>query len=129
MGFTRFLCFWGTPALAVVTIVAIIAYYNLRRGVWKLRKRLGRKSLGFCPSSAALGTACQFMQLYHRPSLAYFLEAKWNEAADEDEDGDPEKRAKRLSQQLTRIRRGERVDRLIVRLKQQEHYNRRLLGD
>jgi hypothetical protein len=112
-----FMLLGSTPALAVVAIVAIIVHYNLRRGAWRLRRRLGRRHVGFCPSSAALGTACQFMQVYHRPSVAHILEAKRNEAADEDEDGDPERCAKRLSQQLKRIRRGEPANRLVVRLK------------
>jgi hypothetical protein len=70
-------------------IVGLLIHYSLRRAGWKRRRRLGVISLGFCPTSASLGTAFQFMQVFHRPSM---------------------------HRQLRRIRRGEPVDRLVLRL-------------
>ena len=58
----------------------------------------------------------QFMQVYWRPSVSYVLEEKQDEDADEDDNGDPENLKKQLDRQLKRIRRGEPVDRLVLRL-------------
>jgi hypothetical protein len=107
------LFFASAPFLA---IVSILAYYVLRRAVWRQGKRLGWKSLGYYPSSLALGMALQFMQVFHRPSTAYVLEARQNEDVEEDDEGDPENLRKQLHRQLRRIRRGEPVDQLVLRL-------------
>src|ERR1700679_1650415 len=109
------------PALALVTIAFILLHYNLRRARWKRRKRQGKRSIGFCPSSAALGMALQFLQVFHRPSMAHVLEARQDarEEADEDDNGDPETPAARrrhFLRQLRRIRRGEPVERLVLRM-------------
>ena len=109
------------PALGIFTIVFILLHYNLRRARWRRRKRQGKRSVGFCPSSAALGMALQFMQVYHRPSMVHVLEARQDarEEADEDDNGDPETPAARrrhFHRQLRRIRRGEPVERLELRL-------------
>jgi hypothetical protein len=103
----------GSPFLA---IVGLLMHYYLRRAGWRRRRRLGVISLGLCPSSSSLGTAFQFMQVFHRPSMAYVLEAKQDEDVDEDDQGDPNTPAKHLHRQLRRIRRGERVDTLVLRL-------------
>lgn len=60
--------------------------------------------------------AFQFMQVFHRPSMAYVLEAKQDEDADEDDQGDPDTPTKHLHRQLRRIRRGEQIDTLVLRL-------------
>jgi hypothetical protein len=97
-------------------IVGLLIHYYLRRAGWKRRRRLGVISLGFCPTSASLGTAFQFMQAFHRPSMAYVIQAKQEEDADEDDQGGPDSPSRHLHRQLRRIRRGEPVDRLVLRL-------------
>ena len=77
----------GSPAWA---ILGLLVHYQLRRAGWRRRRRLGVIRAGFCPSASSLGTAFQFMQVFHRPSMAYVLEAKQDEDADEDGQGDPE---------------------------------------
>jgi hypothetical protein len=104
---------FGAPFLA---IAAILVHYQLRRAAWRRNRRLGKKNLGFCPSTSALGMALQFLQAFSRPSLAHVVEAKRDEDADEDDAGEPETLAKQLHRQLRRIRRGEPVDRLVLRL-------------
>jgi hypothetical protein len=111
-----FMLLGTTPALPIVVIGFIVLHYNLRRAVWKRRKGRGGRSSGFCPSSSSLGMALQFMQVYHRPSMCHVLVSKRDEDADEEEDGDPESIQKQLSRQLKRIRRGEAVDRLVLRI-------------
>jgi hypothetical protein len=54
--------------------------------------------------------------MFYRPSVACAVEARLEVDAEEDDAGDPETPAKALERQLRRIRRGEPVDRLILRL-------------
>jgi hypothetical protein len=111
-----YLC--GSLALAspFLAIVAILVHYFLRRAVFRRNQRLGRKNTGFCPSSFALGTALQFIPMFYRPSLEFAIKARAVEVVEEDDDGDPEKPAKHLHRQLRRIRRGQPVHTLIVKL-------------
>jgi hypothetical protein len=97
-------------------VVGLLIHYYLRRAGWRRRRRQGIVTLGYCPSSASLGSAFQFMQVFHRPSMAYVLEAKQDEDADEDDQGDPDAPTKHLHRQLRRIRRGEQIDTLVLRL-------------
>jgi len=97
-------------------VVAILVYYQVRRTVWRRNNRHGKRNLGFCPSSAAMGMALLFLQVFHRPSVAYVVEARQEEDADEDDDGEPESLTKQLDRQLRKIRRGEPVERLVLRL-------------
>jgi hypothetical protein len=103
----------GSPFFA---IAAIFIHYCLRRAAWKRKKRRGEKNPGFCPSSAALGMMLLFMQVFVRPSLQHVLEERQEEDADEDDQGDPESKEKHLDRQLKRIRRGEQVGDLVLRL-------------
>lgn len=109
---------WCMYALALpfVAIVLILIHYSLRRALFRRRKRLGKGRRGFYPSACALGLAFQFMQVFTRPSVAYVLEEKQKQEAEEDDEGDPETLQKQLSRQLKRIRRGEPVDRLVLRM-------------
>jgi hypothetical protein len=109
------LCTYGL-SLPYVAIVLILFHYALRRALFRRRKRLGRGRRGYYPSAFALGMAFQFMQVLTRPSVAYVLEEKQEEEAEEDDEGDPETLQKQLSRQLRRIRRGETVDRLVLRI-------------
>jgi hypothetical protein len=60
-----------------------------------------------------------FLQLLgkiYNPGAAFLLQAKCDEDADKDDQGDPESPEKQLSRQLRQIRRGEPVDGLVLRL-------------
>ncbi len=103
------------PFLAIVTI---LVHFLVRRALWRRRARRGKR-LGFYPSTVALGMAFQFMQVFTRPSVAYVLEEKQKQDAEEDDNGDPESpqaRLRHFHRQLRRIRRGEPVDRLVLRM-------------
>ena len=55
------------------------------------------------------------MRVFYQPDVAYLLEVKLDEDADEDDSGDPdtpEARLKHFHRQLRRIRRGDPIDRL-----------------
>jgi hypothetical protein len=103
-------------ALPFLAIAVILLHYFLRRTAWKLRRRRGENSLGFCPSAAALGMALLFTQIFLRPSLQHVIEQRQEENGDEDDQGDPEGGEKDLDRQLKRIRRSETIADLILRL-------------
>lgn len=111
-----YLC--GSLALAspFLAVVAILVYYHLRRAVFRRNQRLGRRNGGFCPSSFALGTALQLIPMFYCPSMDFAIKARLVQVVEEDDEGDPEKPAKHLHRQLRRIRRGEPVDTLVVKL-------------
>ena len=110
-----FFCFllFASPFLA---IVAILAHYQVRRSVWKRKKRKGERILGFFPSSAALGAAVALIAVFYRPSADFMIKAEIQERVEEDDQGDPETPEGLLSRQLRRIRRGEKVERLVCRM-------------
>ncbi|WP_348264526.1 hypothetical protein P8935_08325 [Telmatobacter sp. DSM 110680] len=104
----------GSPFLA---ILVILAYYYLFRVPWWGNRKLGKRRPRLSPSSAGLGTVILGLTLIYRPRIHYAIEAQQRqvEDADEDDNGDPDTPARHLLRQLRRIRRGEQVDRLIVK--------------
>lgn len=72
--------------------------------------------MGFCPSSAALGAVFLLITTFYRPRMEHAIEARLQEEVEEDDEGDPEAPEKGLSRQLRRIRRGEPVETLKLRL-------------
>jgi hypothetical protein len=104
----------GLPYVAVVVLLSL---FYIKRVRWRGKRRSGRRNLGFYPSFLLLGNAMQNLQVFTRPTVAYVLEEKYDEDADEDDDGGPDDPTEHLSRQLKRIRRGESIDTLTVRLK------------
>jgi hypothetical protein len=96
--------------------VFFLIFYRKRASA-RRKKRKGRSNSGFSPSTFTLGIALQHLQALTHPSIQYVLEQKYDEEADQDEQGDPDHPKAQLHRQLKRIRRGEPVDRLILRLK------------
>lgn len=105
---------FASPFLAMV---GILAYYQVRRSVWKRKRTKGKRGAGFCPSSAALGAAFLFLSVLYRPSEEFVIKASLHEEVDEDDQGDPETPEKNFSRQLRRIRMGERLETLELRLR------------
>lgn len=108
-------------SLPFLIIILILIHYVLLRLHWRWCKWLGKKGLRFYPSTYALGLALQFIQIFHQPSMAYVVEVKQDEDedADQDDSGDPnapEARLKHFHRQLRRIRHGDPVDRLELRM-------------
>lgn len=111
-----YLCGYVAFSLPFLAIIALFVHYSLRRAEWQRKRRRGEKNLGFCPSSSALGMIFLFAQMFYRPTVSYVLEARQDEDADEDDQGDPEHITKQLNRQLKRIRRGEQVGDIVLRL-------------
>jgi hypothetical protein len=98
-------------------VVVLLGIYFWRRAQWRRRRRTGRKNLGFYPSASSLGNAMQNLQALTRPTIEYVLEEKYDEDAEDDGDGGPEDPTDHLKRQLKRIRRGEKLDVLRIRLR------------
>ena len=108
---------WGmvAGALPFLAIVLILAYFVVLRIRWRVGRRLGWV-LGYYPSTFALGMALRFVQVFYRPSVEHVVEMRADEEADLDENGELVGSERHLRRQLRRIRRGERVGRLVVRV-------------
>jgi len=105
--------FCATPFVA---IVAILCWSRLQRVRWLRNPHTGRRLFGVQASAVGLGMAFLFLQTFYRPNLSYEIEVRQKVDVDEDDEGDPETPAKQLNLQLKRIRRGEQVYRLELRL-------------
>ena len=105
----------GSPFLA---ILVILAYYYIFRVPWWRKGKTVRSGSRFSSSTAGLGTALLGLTFFYRPRLEFAVEAqqRQQEDADEDDNGDPDSPKKHLLRQLRRIRRGEAVETLSVRL-------------
>jgi hypothetical protein len=103
-------------AAPFVAIAVILGCYLMRRARWLRNPRTGRPLFGIQPSAVGLGMAFLFLQMFWRPSLSHAIEAREKVDVEEDDDGDPETPEKQLNRQLKRIRRGEVVERLVLRL-------------
>jgi hypothetical protein len=106
--------FVATPFVAVIVLLG--AFY-FRRARWRRRRRTKPEHPGFCPSASSLGNAFHSLQIFTRPTVAYVLEEKYDEDMEDDGEGGPDDPIRHLDRQLKRIRRGERVDSLTIRLK------------
>jgi hypothetical protein len=80
------------------------------------RSHRGRKKLRFYPTNMMMGLAFQNLQLFVAPDVRPTIEEKYEDAAEEDEDGDPASPERMLERQLRLIRNGETIDRLQVPL-------------
>ena len=83
-------------SLPCLAIVVVLVHYLFRRAEWKVDKRRGKESR-FSSFTAALGMMLLFSRSSVRPTLRYVLEEKQDEDAEEDDQGDPEGIAKRLT--------------------------------
>ena len=101
-------------------VVVTLAHYGASRVRLRLRKRPGSRRSRLYPFCVAAGMAfLQLVRVFYQPDLAYVLEAKQDQDADEDDSGDPgtpEGRLKHFHRQLKLIRRGESIDRLEWRM-------------
>ena len=97
-------------------IAGLCIHFRIQRAAWARKKRQGLANCGFCPSFTAMGTAVQHLAVFCRPSIAYVLQEKQDETVEDDDNGDPETKLAHFHRQLRRIRRGEPVDHLVLRL-------------
>ena len=106
-------------ALPIVAslLVAVIALFSLLKQLISRGHHPRRGPFKVFAASAAIGLAFLPLAAIYRPSLVEVAKAqiRQHEDADEDESGGPESPLRHLWRQLRRIRRGERLETLIVR--------------
>lgn len=112
--------FYACGMLAAISpflaIIGILGWHFVRRSLLSRNQPRGKWILGLWSSTALLGTVLQCLQVIYRPSVSHVLEAKYDDHANEDDSGDPDTLTKQLSRQLRKIRRGERIDKIVLRL-------------
>jgi hypothetical protein len=104
----------GFYAFNALVILACCFAFCARRFLWRRRERLGKRRKGFFPTYTAAGNALQTLQVIAQPRAEYVIEEKFDEEADDDDDGDLCDPTKHLNRQLKRIRRGEILEKLTV---------------
>lgn len=102
--------------LPYLAIAAILLHNQLRRMSWRHAKKLRRPNPARCTTSAAIGAMLLLGQIFYRPSMAHVAEAREHIDIEEDDSGDPDHPQRFLLRQLRRIRRGEPVGDLVLRL-------------
>jgi hypothetical protein len=103
--------FYGFNALIVVgSCLAFCA----QRFLWRRRERLGKRNFGFFPSYTSAGNALQALQAITQQRAEYVLAEKFDDEAEDDNQGEPSDPTRHLHRQLRRIRRGEKIKRLTV---------------
>jgi hypothetical protein len=106
------------PVVAMSLVAGYLVCYRVKHLLWKPKGQRRRRRFGLIAPSAALGFAFLALPLMYRPSLELLVKAqiRQQEDVDEDDNGAPDSPAKHLLRQLRRIRRGEEVKRLVLRL-------------
>jgi hypothetical protein len=99
----------------VFVVLALIHFCWWRFRQW--RRKTGKMRSGLYACCLAMGMAfLENLWRFYQPSVAILLDEKQSEDADEDDTGDPENLKKQLDRQLKKIRRGEPVEWLVLRL-------------
>ena len=109
-----YLLAYASALLCVMCFVTCAFFFQRFR--WHLRKRLGKKRLGFYPTSASLGNALQTLQIFAEPRVEHVLEEKLDEDVDDDEAGGSDDPAEHLQRQAARIRKGKQLGHLTARI-------------
>ena len=110
---------FGAVALLVTSALFLSIGVGLLFNSFRRASRLPKKSSArrrISSAGAGLSAALLAFTFFYRPSLEYAVETAQVEYVDEDDDGEPETAAKALNQQLKRIRRGEKVESLVLRM-------------
>ncbi len=105
--------------VAALTLVGIAVFLSrLKMLIWKPKDPRRRRRFGILAANAALGFSFLPFAAIYRPRMIEVAKAqqRQQEDADEDDNGDPDTPARHLLRQLRRIRRGEKVDRLTLKL-------------
>lgn len=108
------------PVFAIVLLTFALAYYRIKLSFpSRSNPRRRRRRVTIVASNALIGLAFLPLSIIYRPALLEVAKTqiRQQEDVDEDESGEPESPLRHLLRQLRRIRRGEKVERLSVRLR------------
>ena len=107
------------PLIAMWLTAILVIASTLKQLIWKEKKtNKQRRRIRFSVRNAAIGLAFLPLSIIYQPSLVEVVKAeiRQQEDADDDESGDPNSPQKHLLRQLRRIRHGEKVETLSLRL-------------
>jgi hypothetical protein len=99
-------------SFSLFTVIFLLQRFQYRR-----KKAANPNYRGFYPTATALSLTLLSLQTIAQPDLNHALEQRQTEAAEDDDEGDPDDPAAQLNRQLKRIRNGEPIDTLRVPLK------------
>jgi len=107
------------PVFAMIIVAIALIALRIRTSITAHRRPRRRRRIGIVASNALIGLAFLPLSIIYRPSLLEVAKAqiRQQEEVDEDRSGDPESPLRHLLRQLRRIRRGEEVERLSLRMK------------
>ena len=107
------------PVISMTLVGMVLVIVRLKQLIWPPKNSRKRRRFAVSAQTAAIGLAFLPLSAIYRPSLAEVVKAqiRQQEDADEDDTGAPETPLKHLLRQLRRIRRGETVETLTLRLK------------
>lgn len=107
------------PVVVMVLLAIVLVCHRIKESFANRKSARRRRRIGLFLSNAVLGLTFLPLAVVYRPSLIEVAKAqiRQQERVDEDESGDPESPLKHLLRQLRRIRRGEKVEFLSLRLK------------
>jgi hypothetical protein len=107
------------PVFVILLVTIALVYHRIKLSLATRKAPRRRRRIGIVPSNALIGFAFLPLSILYRPSLAEVAKAqiRQQEDVDEDENGDPESPLKHLLRQLRRIRRGEPLETISLRLK------------
>jgi hypothetical protein len=108
------ICLLASSPRGLVIFVILVAFaFHIQRLLSKIARRSGISRFAFFPTYASAGNAFQQLQVLAEPHAENVIQEKAKDEADQEDDGETEDEAS-LENQLQRIRRGDRVDRLRV---------------
>jgi hypothetical protein len=111
----------GPHAILLLAILLVLLALRLR-----LRHKLQQnypckpKRRRFRFTGAAIGNALQTVHVFVDPGVRYVISERLEEPSEDDGKDDPADPAIHLERQLRRIRRGEQIERLTIRMKKEE---------
>jgi hypothetical protein len=108
------------PVLLMLIVTIVLVYHRLKLSIAARHRPCGRRRrIGIVASNALIGFAFLPLSIIYRPNLAEVAKAQLRQQEDVDEDGsgDPESPLTHLFRQLRRIRRGEKLETISLRLK------------
>jgi hypothetical protein len=108
----------GNPMTWLIAMMIMVGWSRIVQRVNKRPDNSSRIVRTGTDSPEAFGAAFLFLSMAYRPNHAFIAKAQIQQREDEDDDdeGGPDTARKHLLRQLRRIRHGEKVDRLVLRL-------------
>ena len=108
----------STPITWLIVMMFMVAWSRIFQRADKKQVNPSRIVRTGSSSPEAFGAAFLFLSMAYRPNHAYIAKAQITQQEDQDDDdqGGPDSPRRHLLRQLRRIRRGEHVDRLVLRL-------------